>query len=728
MAALLSPSSKINLSQKSISNSKVLHNCLSSKGKVKIDKSRYSSNLEQINDILANPHMTLNYSKSPRLIKLQLNHCGIKPHFEERMLTGRSNGIHLSLALSSSSKSNVASMHKCKDSKSKSTIGISHSPSKQLDSSRNHNNTNNRFINTHHKTNSMVLNSNALANVHGNANGNTSNILMHNPRLKRRNNSKVNIESKPVIKSKPKSKPRPKSKTNTRQIKAKTITSFNKSKSKSKSPFNKSKQLNQSTTIKVNKTNSNNYRNCKGTKRLVTTRNNKSIGDISSNVSHSLITRTTNSTFLRIKQGSIVNTRLNKPQINNLIHISCSENNFNSTLSCRHSNSVNKIKLNAKNKLTRHIPSLNPFSTSTNLSSNEIMPNSNELKINHNNAINPISIPIIQKAKMSSRNSQGSYNLSNMETLNKSITNNNITNKTIHSISKISQTGFAGLNKSKVNQDNLFVYSSIASNDNSNEYNFVGVCDGHGNKGDLISKFIIETLPSVLNKELKEKDISISSSSALIHKAIDNSFILTNSKLSNDSTIDTHFSGSTCVSVLFSNERLFCANVGDSRALLGKYNRTAAKWECIPLSRDHKPIEVDEAKRISRYGGRIDQYQQSDGTRVGPLRIWIKNKSIPGLAMTRSIGDQIASNVGVTCEPEIREVILKEEDKFVILASDGLWEYISNEDCIKIVSHYYKNSKDSENAIKELYKRAFKKWIENDTTIDDITIVLIFFA
>jgi serine/threonine protein phosphatase PrpC len=69
-----------------------------------------------------------------------------------------------------------------------------------------------------------------------------------------------------------------------------------------------------------------------------------------------------------------------------------------------------------------------------------------------------------------------------------------------------------------------------------------------------------------------------------------------NNKLANDSNIDIAFSGSTAVGVCFYRNSLFCANVGDSRAIVAK--KTAEKWTVIPLSRDHKPSDRDETKRI----------------------------------------------------------------------------------------------------------------------------------
>jgi serine/threonine protein phosphatase PrpC len=57
--------------------------------------------------------------------------------------------------------------------------------------------------------------------------------------------------------------------------------------------------------------------------------------------------------------------------------------------------------------------------------------------------------------------------------------------------------------------------------------------------------------------------------------------------------------------------------------------------------------------------------------------------------MSRSMGDGVAASVGVIAEPEIMEYRLTPEDKFLVLASDGVWEFISNEKCVDIVSCYW---------------------------------------
>ena len=130
--------------------------------------------------------------------------------------------------------------------------------------------------------------------------------------------------------------------------------------------------------------------------------------------------------------------------------------------------------------------------------------------------------------------------------------------------------------------------------------------------------------------------------------AFNNAFLACNEELFS-SGLDIRFSGSTCVSVMTLGQKLFCVNVGDSRGIVCKLVNETVSAQAI--SRDQKPCQPDEAARINANGGRIDSFRDQDRNPIGPLRVWLKNEDIPGLAMTRSFGDEVASRVGVTCEP-----------------------------------------------------------------------------
>ncbi|CAD6210581.1 unnamed protein product [Miscanthus lutarioriparius] len=129
--------------------------------------------------------------------------------------------------------------------------------------------------------------------------------------------------------------------------------------------------------------------------------------------------------------------------------------------------------------------------------------------------------------------------------------------------------------------------------------------------------------------------------------------------------------GSTAVVAVVGPRHLVVANCGDSRAVL--FSGGAA----IPLSDDHKPDRADELERIHAAGGRVIFW---DGARVFGM-----------LAMSRAIGDSYLKPF-VISDPEVRVVERKDgEDEFLILASDGLWDVVSNEVACKVVRTCLRN-------------------------------------
>ena len=287
----------------------------------------------------------------------------------------------------------------------------------------------------------------------------------------------------------------------------------------------------------------------------------------------------------------------------------------------------------------------------------------------------------------------------------------------------ICKKGFAGPGIKKTNQDNFFIYKNFLD---SPENIFLGVCDGHGMYGQDVSGYLVNHLPQNLNNSLIKENIkSISSPKDFekISSIVSLTFVQTNINLVNDDKVDSTFSGTTCSSLLFCPEKIISANVGDSRCVLGKFD--GKSWKAKNLTRDHKLNEEDEKKRIIEKGGRIEAYKDEEGDFVGPERVWLKGENLPGLAMSRSFGDDIAHSVGVVSQPEILEYKLLNEDKFIMLASDGIWEFISSDECVNIVKDYYLKD-DIDGALNYLYKESSKRWIMEEEVIDDITLIIMF--
>lgn len=241
------------------------------------------------------------------------------------------------------------------------------------------------------------------------------------------------------------------------------------------------------------------------------------------------------------------------------------------------------------------------------------------------------------------------------------------------------------------------------------------VLDGHGSYGHNVSQFIRDSYPDLIENNL-DRDLTPLS--------IEKSIYLSVSTLCKDlqeSGIEIAFSGSTFLSIFIFGNLCVCANVGDSRAVLGRLNQS---WESVALSQDHNPKRFDERMRILNSKGRIGQARNEEGVLEGPERVWLIDEDLPGLAMTRSIGDKISKAVGVTSDPEVIFRRLNSEDKFIILASDGVWEHISCEEAVQIVSKYWDDNRVDDAAV-ALVSEASKKWKKNEY-VDDITAIVVF--
>jgi serine/threonine protein phosphatase PrpC len=296
--------------------------------------------------------------------------------------------------------------------------------------------------------------------------------------------------------------------------------------------------------------------------------------------------------------------------------------------------------------------------------------------------------------------------------------------KPIHSLDSVvtncackTRTGEASGRPKKQNQDAYIISHLFAPA--QGDYLFA-VCDGHGLYGHEVSGFIKEQLPRMISSSCMMNTESVYE--RRLDKAVQGGFRKVVTKLEK-SHIDIAYSGSTCVAVIVRGRSLLCANVGDSRAIL--LSKDCRDWHFEPLSTDHKPDIYKEKMRILSQGGRVSPYLGPRGEVLGPARVWLRNEDIPGLAMSRSIGDLVASSVGVSSEPEILERTLTPDDKMLILGSDGLWDYMSNEEVMRAASTYWGNG-DLEGCCEHLVAEALGKWKREDDGIDDITVVVAF--
>ena len=114
------------------------------------------------------------------------------------------------------------------------------------------------------------------------------------------------------------------------------------------------------------------------------------------------------------------------------------------------------------------------------------------------------------------------------------------------------------------------------------------------------------------------------------------------------------------------------------------------------------------------------------GHYLGPMRIFAKGKDYPGLAMSRSFGDFQCKEIGVICEPSFIEYCLDENCKYLVLGSDGVWDFLENENVAKIGNKYYLKN-NPEGFCNEILENASYWWEKEDNVVDDITALIVFF-
>ena len=298
--------------------------------------------------------------------------------------------------------------------------------------------------------------------------------------------------------------------------------------------------------------------------------------------------------------------------------------------------------------------------------------------------------------------------------------------KIIKNYFALSQAGKTSDGNTKTNQDSYLVLTKI---NNLTNFNVFAVFDGHGPDGHLISQFLVKYFTDFFhnNQEIKKCQRELEVFNLLLHsnyKILRNAITLSEEKIKEQKEINADYSGSTCCMVIQIYQKIICANVGDSRAILLS---EMIKEDIINLSNDHKPNLKKELERIKKYGGVVEKCLYEDGVFDGPFRVWNSSKQeYPGLAVSRSIGDNEATKLGVLADPEFNLKTLKSNMKYIVIASDGIWEYLNNKNVSDIIKPFYVLA-DAEGAAKELINESSKKWAIEGKSADDITVIILFF-
>ena len=300
--------------------------------------------------------------------------------------------------------------------------------------------------------------------------------------------------------------------------------------------------------------------------------------------------------------------------------------------------------------------------------------------------------------------------------------------------SQLTKAGLDGNGQEKTDQDTPMLYLSVADIEG---FNIFGVLDGHGNYGHFVSQFCRDYFMNKM-KEYAESIMyitqSISAEDVYFNLKQNNYsyivelFMNIDNELSAQSDIfDCNMSGTTCNLIFQFNTHLVCFNVGDSRSILIEESSDNTNQIIRALSIDHKPDLPEELMRIKENGGMVDQIQDLYGNKLGPNRVFKEGCVYPGLAMSRSLGDFQAKECGVIPTPEIIEYEINPNTKYFVVCSDGVWEFLTNENVRDIGNKYYYNNNDVVGFCNELVNIAVNVWGEREKARDDITVVAVFF-
>ncbi|THU56847.1 hypothetical protein C4D60_Mb11t21510 [Musa balbisiana] len=223
----------------------------------------------------------------------------------------------------------------------------------------------------------------------------------------------------------------------------------------------------------------------------------------------------------------------------------------------------------------------------------------------------------------------------------------------------------------------------------SARHHFFGVFDGHGCSH--VASLCSDRMHEVVAEEVETLASGAATSPQAWRVAMERSFARVDAEAVNGSgerpSQDCRCElqpprcdhvGSTAVVAVVSPTRIVVANCGDSRAVLCRNGAP------IPLSSDHKPDREDELQRIEAAGGRVIYW---DGARV-----------LGVLAMSRAIGDSYLKPY-VISEPEVTVLDREEGDECLILASDGLWDVVSNETACDIARMCLQGGGDEEEEV-----------------------------
>lgn len=261
---------------------------------------------------------------------------------------------------------------------------------------------------------------------------------------------------------------------------------------------------------------------------------------------------------------------------------------------------------------------------------------------------------------------------------------------------------------------------------------FCGIFDGHGPWGHFVAKTVRESLPSSLLCNWQESltqaalelgyDFEIDKKLQWFNIWKDSylrACATIDQELEQHRRIDSFYSGSTALSIVRQGEKIVIANIGDSRAVLATTSDDGGLL-AVQLTVDFKPNLPQEEERITQCNGRVFCLDDEPGVH----RVWQPDNDTPGLAMSRAFGDYCIKEFGLISVPEVTQRNITSKDQFIVLATDGVWDVISNQEAVQIVS----STSNKSTAAKCLVEHAGRAWRKKRSglAMDDISAICLF--
>ncbi|XP_053245672.1 integrin-linked kinase-associated serine/threonine phosphatase 2C [Podarcis raffonei] len=242
---------------------------------------------------------------------------------------------------------------------------------------------------------------------------------------------------------------------------------------------------------------------------------------------------------------------------------------------------------------------------------------------------------------------------------------------------------------------------------------YFAVFDGHG--GVRASKYAAQNLHQNLIRKFPKGDVP--SVEKTIRRCLLDTFKYTDEEFLKQASSQKPAwkDGSTATCVLVIDNTLYIANLGDSRALLCRYNEESQKYTALSLSKEHNPTQYDERMRIQKAGGNV-----REGRVLGVLEV------------SRSIGDGQYKRFGVISVPDVKRCQLTHNDRFILLACDGLFKVFSPDEAVNFIMSCLEDktipTRDAKSAADARYEAACNRLANKAVqrgSADNVTVVVV---